>query len=254
MQGREFANECGLFAGVVFRLGPGFGDEHEFCPRKAKPGGNGAGIAAVGPVVDMMSVHVMPRCAAGKTTAAVAPLQCAADGWWNTARAAADARARAEAQAAEQARLEAELSKRRRAELDRLAGEARAQAAADLKVLAPVLAGEVSAEMRPVLEAYVQQYGDVKVRFDGVEETVEVPERAKVTAVLGRPTAGKMGYAMVRIQPGTFTMGSPASETGHFQDETQHEVTLTRGFAMGVVPVTQALPMSHRAKQAALKA
>jgi formylglycine-generating enzyme required for sulfatase activity len=44
---------------------------------------------------------------------------------------------------------------------------------------------------------------------------------------------------MVWIQGGTFTMGSPANEPGHWDQEIQHSVTLT-GFYMGKYPVTQA--------------
>ncbi len=40
--------------------------------------------------------------------------------------------------------------------------------------------------------------------------------------------------------PGTFAMGSPASESGRDPDERSHQVTLTRGFWMGLFPVTQA--------------
>ncbi len=43
------------------------------------------------------------------------------------------------------------------------------------------------------------------------------------------------------IPPGTFLMGSPANEPErNHNDETQHKVTLTRGFWMGVHQVTQA--------------
>ncbi len=38
---------------------------------------------------------------------------------------------------------------------------------------------------------------------------------------------------------GRFTMGSPATEEGRFNDEVQHEVTLTRGFWMAETEVTQ---------------
>jgi formylglycine-generating enzyme required for sulfatase activity len=44
---------------------------------------------------------------------------------------------------------------------------------------------------------------------------------------------------LVFIQPGTFTMGSPASEALRFADETQHLVTISRGFWMGKYLVTQ---------------
>jgi formylglycine-generating enzyme required for sulfatase activity/serine/threonine protein kinase len=40
--------------------------------------------------------------------------------------------------------------------------------------------------------------------------------------------------------PGTFLMGSPSSEEGREDDETEHRVTLTKGFYIGVHPVTQA--------------
>ena len=40
------------------------------------------------------------------------------------------------------------------------------------------------------------------------------------------------------IPAGSFTMGSPESEIGRWKGETQHEVTLTRPFYMGIYPVT----------------
>ena len=39
--------------------------------------------------------------------------------------------------------------------------------------------------------------------------------------------------------PGTFLMGSPKSEKGRSEREIQHEVQLTKGFYVGVHPVTQ---------------
>jgi sulfatase modifying factor 1 len=45
---------------------------------------------------------------------------------------------------------------------------------------------------------------------------------------------------MIWVEPGTFTMGSPESETGRGSNETQHEVTLTKGFYLGKYEVTQA--------------
>jgi formylglycine-generating enzyme required for sulfatase activity len=45
---------------------------------------------------------------------------------------------------------------------------------------------------------------------------------------------------MVWIQPGTFMMGSPESEPGRDDDETQYQVRLTKGFYLGKYPVTQA--------------
>lgn len=44
---------------------------------------------------------------------------------------------------------------------------------------------------------------------------------------------------MVWIEPGTFMMGSPASEVGRSADETLHEVTLSQGFYLGRYELTQ---------------
>jgi formylglycine-generating enzyme required for sulfatase activity len=45
---------------------------------------------------------------------------------------------------------------------------------------------------------------------------------------------------MLWVQPGTFTMGSPTGETGRSSSETEHNVTLTKGFYLGKYEVTQA--------------
>lgn len=48
-----------------------------------------------------------------------------------------------------------------------------------------------------------------------------------------------LGMKFAWIPPGTFLMGSPKEEKERFDDETQHKVTLTKGFYMGVYTVTQ---------------
>ena len=47
-----------------------------------------------------------------------------------------------------------------------------------------------------------------------------------------------IGYGFVRVAKGSFKMGSPVAEPGRFIDETEHRVTLTRGFMMGRHEVT----------------
>ena len=49
----------------------------------------------------------------------------------------------------------------------------------------------------------------------------------------------KTKLAMRKIPKGTFTMGSPADELGRDSRETQHQVTLTKDFYIGVFEVTQ---------------
>ena len=57
-------------------------------------------------------------------------------------------------------------------------------------------------------------------------------------AVLTLPDGVEMEF--VWCPPGTFMMGSPEDEESRQDDETQHEVTLTKGFWLGKYEVTQA--------------
>jgi formylglycine-generating enzyme required for sulfatase activity len=45
---------------------------------------------------------------------------------------------------------------------------------------------------------------------------------------------------MLWVEPGTFTMGSPTTEAGRATNETEHNVTLAKGFYLGKYEVTQA--------------
>ena len=47
------------------------------------------------------------------------------------------------------------------------------------------------------------------------------------------------GLEMLWVEPGTFTMGSPTTESGRSPSESQHQVTLTKGFYLGKYEVTQ---------------
>jgi formylglycine-generating enzyme required for sulfatase activity len=67
-----------------------------------------------------------------------------------------------------------------------------------------------------------------------------VPDRRPIGENgLPMPFTNSVGMKFVWIPPGTFVMGSPKEEKDRQPDETQHRVTLTKGFYMGVYPVTQ---------------
>jgi formylglycine-generating enzyme required for sulfatase activity len=79
------------------------------------------------------------------------------------------------------------------------------------------------------------------------EGRIPLPQAARAHLVGGeRRTVSGHGlsaftFDVAYIPPGEFEMGSPNSEVGRFSDEDLHHVRLTRGFELGVVPVTQAL-------------
>jgi uncharacterized protein (TIGR02996 family) len=73
------------------------------------------------------------------------------------------------------------------------------------------------------------------------EERVRALAKEGVRACLPQVTIGfGLDLTLVLIPPGTFLMGSPAGETGHYGDEELHWVTLTRGYWLGIHPLTQA--------------
>jgi formylglycine-generating enzyme required for sulfatase activity/predicted Ser/Thr protein kinase len=66
------------------------------------------------------------------------------------------------------------------------------------------------------------------------------PEQKAYALKTKQPLAieNSLGMKLVLIPPGTFLMGSPASEEGRQAEEVPHRVTLTRGFYMGATEVT----------------
>jgi formylglycine-generating enzyme len=65
---------------------------------------------------------------------------------------------------------------------------------------------------------------------------------ASTSAQADPPTVGftnSLGMKFAWIAPGTFTMGSPKEEEGRNEDEIQRQVTLTKGFYLGLHTVTQ---------------
>src|SRR5438309_741336 len=56
---------------------------------------------------------------------------------------------------------------------------------------------------------------------------------------LSKNFTNSIGMKFVWIPPGTFRMGSPKDEEGRRNDETQHQVTLTKGYYLAAHAVTQ---------------
>lgn len=82
----------------------------------------------------------------------------------------------------------------------------------------------------------------------GSMETMAPPEwnalREREGRRAGERTTVRVGSQVVALRwcpAGTFTMGSPEGEVGRRNNETQHRVTLTKGFWMGETEVTQGL-------------
>jgi formylglycine-generating enzyme required for sulfatase activity/serine/threonine protein kinase len=78
--------------------------------------------------------------------------------------------------------------------------------------------------------------------FDGSEAKRRQQETAKALALapsLTLPLGNGIEMDLVVIPSGQFQMGSPAEESGRDDDETQHRVTITRPFYMGIHEVTQ---------------
>jgi formylglycine-generating enzyme required for sulfatase activity len=71
--------------------------------------------------------------------------------------------------------------------------------------------------------------------------TATLSATQSLTATLSATPVGPAPAAsgFVYIAPGTFMMGSPSSEEGRGDDETQHSVTLTGGFYLQTTEVTQ---------------
>ena len=77
-------------------------------------------------------------------------------------------------------------------------------------------------------------YADLSQRLSFVAGRATVVQDVRLQKTTGGCPAG-----YVRIAPGAFTMGSPTGEEGREDDETQHRVTITRGYCMKATEVTQ---------------
>jgi formylglycine-generating enzyme required for sulfatase activity len=75
---------------------------------------------------------------------------------------------------------------------------------------------------------------------DGAGNTASTTRTVTVVGNRSVDLNATVAMEMIWCPPGTFTMGSPTTETGRGTDETEHNVSLTRGFYLGKYEVTQA--------------
>ena len=150
---------------------------------------------------------------------------------------------------AEEARKERDAIREK--ELARLTRETQAKATKDWSHIEPLL-GSHTERTEEVVRSYVTTYEGAKVRFDGVERSVPIPEVAEAKVWLdvaptsspravptGTTYTNSVGAVLVKIPAGRFTMGSPSAESGRDDDEGQVQVELTRSFWLMTTEVTQ---------------
>jgi formylglycine-generating enzyme required for sulfatase activity len=99
------------------------------------------------------------------------------------------------------------------------------------------LPGETNATL-VISDANATHDGNYTVAVTNAFGSVETPVYQLGVAGHNVPSAANL--EMLWVEPGTFTMGSPTTETGRGSDETEHNVTLTKGFYLGKYEVTQA--------------
>jgi formylglycine-generating enzyme required for sulfatase activity len=73
----------------------------------------------------------------------------------------------------------------------------------------------------------------------GEDKSLTIVLKRLAAAEGGKTFTNSIGMKFVLIPSGTFTMGSPSSENGRGNDETQHRVRLTKAFYLQTTEVTQ---------------
>ena len=121
----------------------------------------------------------------------------------------------------------AAAEQQRQAEEQRRAAAERQRAEAAARVEAERQAREAAARA----EAERQRQAEAERRRKAEEE--------RRRAARPREWVNSLGMEFVRIEPGTFEMGSRSGEAGRDDDETQHRVTLSQAFYLGKYEVTQ---------------
>jgi formylglycine-generating enzyme required for sulfatase activity len=145
---------------------------------------------------------------------------------------------------AEQKRLESVKHKRqqaeakRRAEIERLKAEKKAELVAslekDIRKYEQIMSSPYGLDMRETAwKRLVARYPEAARGLE-VGDTEGIIFKIKYGG-----TTNRLAMKFVYIAPGMFMMGSPSGEPGRDDDERQHRVTLTKGFHLQTTEVTQ---------------
>jgi hypothetical protein len=76
---------------------------------------------------------------------------------------------------------------------------------------------------------------NASVEGDFTVTVLDLLEKGQTSYLAG--SAG--GMEMIWVEPGSFSMGSPYNESGRWGDETQRNITITKGFYLGKYELTQ---------------
>ena len=94
--------------------------------------------------------------------------------------------------------------------------------------------------MKTIVENRIAEAESPGVSMPVLSSSIAVPASVLRNGECRKLTLpGGVKMEMIYVAPGSFTMGSPEAEDGHEDDETQHRVTLTKGYWLGKYEVTQ---------------
>jgi len=145
----------------------------------------------------------------------------------------------------EEFRRQREVQERQQQALVRLREEGEAKLARLIRAALDRTAGKPTPKDNELANELVRQYQLAKERAEAIVceeferwQTAQFrkPRPGDTTSIdLGRGIAMRFAWC----PPGTFLMGSPPGERDRENDETQHQVTLSKGYWLGIHPVTQ---------------
>lgn len=107
--------------------------------------------------------------------------------------------------------------------------------------------GELTEQLKEELELLRQQLllSEADLRRIQAEVKQDLAQHEKFGAqpslgnLLQAPLENDLGMKFMRLEPGSFLMGSPQYELNREADETQHPVSLTQPFALQTTPLSQ---------------